>query len=55
MIKRGKSDRLIRNGENNIQNLEKILELMEEAAQCGFDVPSDWILKLKIEKRFFIL
>lgn len=38
---------------NNIQELTNLLELMEEAAQCGFDVPSDWILKLKIEKGFF--
>ncbi len=38
---------------NNIQELTNLLELMEEAAQCGFDVTSDWILKLKIKKGFF--
>ena len=39
--------------ENNIQDLKKLLELMDEAAQCGFDVPRDWILKLKIKRGFF--
>ena len=38
---------------NNVQELTNLLELMEEAAQCGFDVTSDWILKLKIKKGFF--
>ena len=38
---------------NNNQELTNLLELMEEAAQCGFDVTSDWILKLKIKKGFF--